>query len=331
MDQDDELTTIDIGAAYLRLREAMRVTRLVPFPSGDERVELRLKLEHEQETNAFKARGAWNNLLALTAAERAAGVVACSSGNHGGALAWAAAQHGVRATIFMTENTYPNKIERCRAFGAEVVLAPTRRAAEALCAEAVAAGARLVHPYKDARTIEGAGTLGWELFEQWPEVDVVLIPTGGGGLLAGTSLALAQRSGGRVSTIGVEPTGARSLALSLAAGEPIVLDEITTVVQGLCPPDTGELNVRIVREHASVTDVDDEAILAAQAELVASGHDVEPAGAAGLAAFRAGRTAELLTAERTPQNPLRIACVVTGANPDPNQLAAVKARVTTSA
>ena len=112
-----EMARIDVRAAARRLEGVVRTTPLQPFTLPDARIELRLKLECQQETNSFKARGAWNQLSQLTPAERAAGVVTTSSGNHGRAVAWAARRAGVRATIVMPTNTYPNKVEACRAEG----------------------------------------------------------------------------------------------------------------------------------------------------------------------------------------------------------------------
>jgi threonine dehydratase len=166
----EELSRIDVAAAARRLQGVVRRTPLQPFPTREPRIELRLKLECLQETNSFKARGAWNQIVQLTPAQRAAGVVATSSGNHGRAVAWAARRAGVKAAILMPQNTYPNKIEACRAAGAEVVLFPEREGAERECARRVAAGAVLVHPFKAARTFEGAGTVGLAIAEDWPEV-----------------------------------------------------------------------------------------------------------------------------------------------------------------
>lgn len=320
------IETIDVEAARERLRGQVRVTPLEAFDSRDARVELRLKLECLQETNAFKARGAVNNIAKLSDDERARGVCATSSGNHGRALSWAAKNAGVKATIFMPANTYPNKIAACRELGAEVVLAETRAEAERLCGEAVGRGVRLVHPYKDAGTIEGAGTVGLELLEQWPQVDVVMVCTGGGGVVSGIALALARKTEGRVKVCGVEPVGSRNLGESIRQGEPVWLDTITTKVQGLCPPDTGPLNYAIVRDHvAHLAAVDDATIFAAQKELVQAGWTVEPAGAAALAGLRAGQLPGEWLEGRDASNPLRVACVVTGANPDPAQIEALLA------
>lgn len=312
---------IDVPAAARRLEGVVRTTGLAPFELSDARIELRLKLECQQETNSFKARGAWNQIVQLTPAERAAGVVTTSSGNHGRAVAWAARRAGVRATIVMPAHTYPNKIEACRAEGAEVLLLPTREEAERECARRVAAGAVLVHPYKQARTIEGAGTVGLELARQWPEVEVVLFPCGGGGLVAGSSLALVQELGERVQIIGVEPEGAPNLTQSLEAGEVTPLERITTRVQGLCPLDTGELNLALAERFLRGTVLlSDEEILAGQKVLVRSGLTVEPAGAAAFAAVLHEALPPELLAGRSATKRLRVACVLSGGNPDPKQL-----------
>jgi len=320
------LDAIDVEAAARRLRGVVRRTPLAPFSAQGlpGPVELRLKLECQQETNSFKARGAWNQLAQLTPAERASGVVATSSGNHGRAVAWAARRAGVRAAILMPGNVYPNKVEACRAEGAEVALFPTREAAEAECARRVKEGAVLVHPYKAARTIEGAGTVGLEIAEDWPEVELVLVPVGGGGLIAGSALALARRLGARVQVIGVEPEGAPNLTNALEAGEVVPLARITTAVQGLCPLDTGELNLAVADRHVRGTILlSDDEIYAGQRVLVRSGLTVEPAGAAAFAALVAGALPPDLVDGRSASNPLRVACVISGGNPDPSQMASL--------
>jgi len=206
-----EVPRIRIRQAAARLRGVVERTPLAPFPisgqvsgriageaggpAGLEAIELRLKLECLQVTGSFKARGAWNQISQLDERGRRAGVVATSSGNHGRALAWAAERAGVPCTIFMPKDAYPNKIAACREHGAQVVLGADRPEAERLCAEAVARGKVLVHPYAAWRTLEGAGTVGLEIAEDWPEVEVVVIPVGGGGLLAGSSLALREKLG----------------------------------------------------------------------------------------------------------------------------------------
>lgn len=319
-------TATSIEEAARRLAGFVVRTPLEPprLEGLDPRIELRLKLENRQVTKAFKARGAWNQVAQLSEAERAAGVVATSSGNHGQALAWAARQAGIRATIVMPSESYPNKIEACRAHGAEVVLAESRPAAEELCRQRVAAGATLVHPYDADRTIEGAGTVGLEIAEDWPDVEVVVLPVGGGGLLAGSSLALRERRGSAVTILAVEPRGAPTLSEALRAGHPVAAKH-TTTVQGLCPMAIGTRNLAVCRE--TVDDVillDDDEIHAAQGRLLReAGEVVEPAGAAATAAVLWGLPARLLDG-RTPANPLRVAAVVSGGNPDPEQLESLR-------
>jgi threonine dehydratase len=322
---------IDIAAAWSRIRDVVRETPLVPFPSGDERIELRLKLECLQEIGAFKARGAWNQVAQLTPAQRAGGVVCSSSGNHGQALAWAAKRAGVHAVIVMPASSYPNKIEACRSHGAEVVLMPTRASCEDEVARHVAAGRTLVHPYDAERTIEGAGTCGLEIAQQWPEVEAVLVPVGGGGLVSGIALALRRTYGERVLVVGVEPAGAPTLSLGIAAGKPVA-PQINTQVQGLCPPASGQWNIDIARACVDqIVLLDDPTIFAAQERLVNDGGwVVEPAGAAAAAAVFSGRWAAELAPDRltgrSAANPLRVVAVVSGGNPDPAQLASVRAR-----
>jgi threonine dehydratase len=321
------IDSLSFRAAAERLRGVVKRTPLMPFDVGDERIELRLKLECLQETGAFKARGAWNQISQLSAAERAAGVVTTSSGNHGKALAWAAQRAGVRCTVVMPADAYPNKIQACRDFGAEVVLGETRLRCEDLCAERVAAGATLVHPYDALRTIEGAGTVGVEIAEDWPEVDVVIAPVGGGGLLAGTSLALRQMLGPKLLILGAEPEGAPSMKLSLERGEAVTLERITTRVQGLCPPYSGRLNTEICgRTVDSVVLLTDDEVYAAQAELVLrGGWVVEPAGAASVAAVLSGKLPQLALMGRSISSPARVVAVVSGGNPDPAQLERLRA------
>lgn len=312
--------SVRIAEAAERVRGVVRRTPLVPVDVGDPRLDVRAKLENRQVTGSFKARGAWNQVAQLTPDQRRAGVVCASSGNHGKALAWAAERAGVPATIVMPGNAYPNKIAACRSHGAEVVLAETRELADRICAERVAAGLTLVHPYDAERTLEGAGTVGLEIAEDWPDVQVVVVCVGGGGLISGSSLALRQRLGRAVRIHGVEPEGAPSLSRGIAAGKPVHLAEITSKVQGLTPTYSGQINVDVCRATLDgVVLLADEQILAGQERLVAQGETVEPAGSAAYAAVLAGRI------------PLgdarRIAVVVSGGNPDPAQIEAVRARL----
>lgn len=325
MEARDRVASVDVRGAAQRVQALVRRTPLEPFASPDPRVQVRLKLECLQETGSFKARGASNQIARLTDEEKRAGVVTTSSGNHGRALAWAARRAGVPATICMPDNVYPIKLQACRDEGAEVVLCPTRAEAEAECRRRVAAGSVLVHPYDAVRTAEGAGTVGLEIAEDWPEVELVLVPVGGGGLIGGTAKAIAETLGDEVAVIGVEPEGAPNLSAALEARQPVTIDPITTEVQGLCPLDVGELNLALAERYVEgMIRLRDEEIFAGQAVLVRGGHIVEPAGAATFAAVLAGVIPEELLEGRTAADPLRVACVVSGGNAVPEQLEALK-------
>jgi len=301
-----------------RVRGVVSRTPLQPIESGNARIELRAKLENRQETGAFKARGAWNQIAQLTDAQRKAGVVCASSGNHGKALAWAAQRAGVRATIVMPANAYANKVQACRDFGAEVVLMPTREEADHEVERRVKAGSVLVHPYDAARTLEGAGTVGLEIAQDWPEVDAIVIPVGGGGLVAGSALALRRALGERVKIYGAEPEGAPTLTRGIERGAPVVVEKITSKVQGLTPLYCGAINIEIALATLDgVFLLRDEQIFAAQKRLVAAGETVEPAGAAACAAVFEGLV--------PPSGArMRVAAVVSGGNPDPAQLQSVR-------
>ena len=320
------LPPIDVPATAARLAGVVVRTPLTPFDGADDRIDLRLKLECLQETGSFKARGAWNQMVQLSEAQRSAGVVASSSGNHGQALAWAAARAGVRATIVMPENSYPNKIQACRDHGAEVVLSRDREDAERECERRVAAGATLVHPYDSERTIAGTATVGLEITEDWPEVEVVIVPVGGGGLISGVAIAVRERLGPGVTLIGVEPAGAPSMSRALALGRPVIDEPISTRVQGLCPPGAGALNVDVCSRLVDhMLTLDDPEIFSAQAHLVRhSNWTVEPAGAAAAAVVLARRVPDSLTAGRRADDPLRVCAIVSGGNPDPAQLESVR-------
>lgn len=322
--------SISIAAAAKRVEGVVERTPLVAFDVPgviDPRLEVRLKLENRQIVGAFKARGAWNQISQLTPAERAAGVVCTSSGNHGKALAWAAQRAGVRATIVMPANAYPNKIEACRSHGAEVVLCPTRAQAEEECARRVAAGATLVHPYDAERTLQGAGTVGLEIAQQWPEVELVLVPVGGGGLASGVGLALRQTLGARVAIYGVEPRGAASLTRGMEARTPVQID-VQSQIQGLTPLYSGQINIDVCRATLDGTIlVDDAEVFAAQKELVRAGETVEPAGSAALAAILSKHLPPRLLEGRGPSNRLRAVALVSGGNPDPAQIERVRAEV----
>jgi len=338
------LTPDALAATRARIAPWLERTPLLPFDAGDPRVELRLKLENRQATGAFKARGAANHALVFDRSSGAPGLVAYSSGNHAKALAWAGERAGVRVRVYMPENSYPSKIEACRAHGAEVVLTPTRADADAAVVRAVRdEGWVAAPPYDSAVTVAGQASVGLEVLEQWPEVDLFVAPIGGGGMLAGIALAFADAAPtarGPRRVLGVEPVGAAGMTRALASGAPTAVEitsaiqgltppgagrEITSAIQGLTPPGAGRVAHAIAEALvARVDTIDDEAVLRAQARLVrATDEAVEPAGAAAAARVFAGLPAEWLEG-RTEDDPLRVVAIVCGGNADAAQLAALR-------
>ncbi len=252
-------------------------------------VRLTLKLELFQKTGSFKPRGVLNRLHHLPAAEKAKGVISLSAGNHAQALAWAAQRSGLAATIVMPATARQSKIDATRGYGAEVVLTDGDLLGTCLALRDER-GLTLVHPFDDPYVIAGQGTTGLELLEDVPDVEVVLVSVGGGGLISGVATALkTQRPDLRV--IGVEPEGAAAMTQSLARGEPVHLDRLDTVADGLAAPFVGAHNLRHVQAYV------DEVVLVSDAEIIAAMGLVmervkvvaEPAAAASIAALLSGR------------------------------------------
>jgi len=269
---------------------------LLPTPllaaRGEGLETLRLKPENLQRTGSFKIRGAYHKLVSALDAAKARGVIAYSSGNHGQAVACAAALLGCKATVVMPEGGVVEKRQGVAAYGGEVVLCQggsdeRRRIAEERAAQD---GLVLVPPYDDLQVIAGQGSVGLEIARALPDVRQVLIPVGGGGLLGGSALALKALLPG-VRVIGVEPEGANDLALSFARGEHVALAEVDTVADGLRTQSVGNLNYGILRAAVDevVTVTEDEILAATRALLWREKLVVEPSGAVAYAAVMAGR------------------------------------------
>jgi threonine dehydratase len=225
-----------IRAAHARIRQHIERTPVLSSRSIDAAVGARLffKCENLQKVAAFKARGACNAVLSLNDAEAARGVVTHSSGNHGAALAWAATRRGIPSWIVMPANAAMVKQNAVRGFGGSVRLTePTLAAREAACAAVlVDTGATLVHPYNDWRVIAGQGTAAIELLEQMPQLDAIIAPVGGGGLLSGTVLA-AKGLQPAIKVYGAEPAGADDAARSLHCGQLVPQTDPHTIADGL--------------------------------------------------------------------------------------------------
>ncbi len=194
------------------------------------------KLEFLQRTGTFKARSALASVLALTPAERAAGITAVSAGNHAVATAYAASVTGSHAKVVMTASASPVRRAACRAFGAEVVTADNVHAAFQRVEEIrEREGRALVHPFEGPAVAAGTGTLGVEIAEQVENIDAVIVSIGGGGLIGGIANALHQIDPD-IDVLGVEPRGADSMSRSLAAGKPVAIEQVTTIADSLGAP-----------------------------------------------------------------------------------------------
>lgn len=242
-------TLVDLHAAHDRIRGKIHRTGQgsSAYLSRTSGTRVSTKLELFQKTGSFKVRGVLNTLAQLTPDERARGVVSMSAGNHAQALAWGAAQLGMSATIVMPATALASKVQATREYGGTVV-----QTAEDLLATARAImereGRTLIHPFDDPRVIAGQGTVGLEIVEDVPDVDVVLVGCGGGGLLSGVAAAVKLlRPSARI--IGVEPEGSAVMSLSLAAGSPQRLTHNQTIADGLAPPFTGANAFEHVRAY----------------------------------------------------------------------------------
>lgn len=232
-------TLADIDTAAGRLQGVMVATPVLRLNAarwdGLLDADVTIKLELFQQAGSFKARGAYLGIAGLDPDQRAAGVVAASGGNHALAVAWAARTAGVAATIAMPQATDPMRVEGCAALGAEVVLTADMPAAFDVMETQAASGKTLMHPFEGAHMTLGSATLGAEFVAQAPDLDVFVIPVGGGGMIAGMSCAIRQLRP-EALIIGVEPTGADSMTRSLAAGKPVTLARIDTIADSLGSP-----------------------------------------------------------------------------------------------
>ncbi len=269
-------TIADVEAARERLAGIARVTPVYPTETFSRLAgrQVVLKAENLQRTGSFKIRGAYNTIATLGEKERAAGVVAASAGNHGQAVAWAAREAGISATIFMPQDAPMAKVEATRSYGGvtELAGATFEDAVAAAQAHVDATGATLVHAFEDERVIAGQGTIGLELAEQAPDAETVLIPIGGGGLAAGITMALKERRP-EVRAIGVICQPGYTIADGIAVKHPGVLPSgiLDSLLDGTIPVSDEEISEALV-------------LCVERTKLL-----VEGAGAVGLAALLAGR------------------------------------------
>ena len=249
--------------------------------------EVFLKLELFQYTGTFKPRGALTNLLSLSAEQLKKGVTAVSAGNHAIATAYAAKVMGSTAKVAMIRTASKIRIERCREYGAEVILTDTiHQAFDEVTRIQEEEGRFFVHPFDGPITTLGTATAGWEFARQVEGLDAMIIPIGGGGLCAGFSCALRQMQP-QVRIIGVEPVGAQTMSLSFAQGSPVEADKLETIADSLAPPYALEYSYKMCRAFVDeiVLITDDEMRRAMRLMFEGIKLAVEPAGAAALAAL----------------------------------------------
>jgi threonine dehydratase len=255
-------------------------------------VRLFLKAELLQKTGSFKVRGALNKLASVDVERKRRGLITVSAGNHAQAVAWAAAAEGVPATVVMAETAAQGKVNATRGYGAEVVLFGSSMSGIFDHAHQIEheRGLLFIPPFDDPYIIAGQGTVGLEILEDIPEPDVVIVPCGGGGLVSGIATAIkARRPQTRI--VLVEPEGAPTMHTAVAKGEPVTLERITTIADGLSAPFAGALNLEIVQRLVDqMVLVTDDEIGAALGLIVERCKLVpEPAAAASVAALLSGK------------------------------------------
>ncbi len=313
-------TLTDIEAARSRIAPYIVRTPLTRAAALDDILgcQVYLKLENLQHTGSFKLRGAANRMLSLDSGQKARGVVCSSSGNHAQGVAWAAARLGVDAVIVMPVNCNPVKLEAVRAMGAGVILEGTKSSErDAKVKELVKAEGRVeIHPFADPLVKAGQGTIGLEILEEEPEMDAVVVPVGGGGLIAGVATAVKSINP-RTKIIGMEPAGAPRYSLSREKGSPQTLAGVSTIADGTRTDRADPQNFEVIeRLVGSLVTVEDSWIrkamklIALKAKMVA-----EPSSAMGIAAALAG--------DLPVCAPHKVCFIISGGNVDPALLISI--------
>ena len=312
---EDLVTLADIRRAADVVAPHIHRTPMVgsSYLGGRVGVDLHLKLEMFQKTGSFKPRGVLNRMASLRDAERSRGVVSISAGNHAQALAYAATMVGLSSTIVMPANAVQAKVDATRGYGGEVVLTDEDLLQTALEIQKQR-DLTFIHPFDDLRTIAGTGTLGLEVLQDLGAPAVVICGVGGGGLISGVAAAL-KLSNPAIRVVGVEPTGAPGMTLALDANEPVHLDSLNTVADGLAAPFVGHHNLAHVRAFVDdVVAIDDPVIVEAMGLILERVKVLaEPAGAASYAALLSGRV-KVRSGET-------VVCILSGGNIDRSRLA----------
>ncbi len=309
----------DIQAALGRIREAIRVSPCTDSEAFSALTNnfIVLKLDNQQRTGAFKERGALNKLLTLSKEELARGVIAASAGNHAQGVAYHSGRQGVRARIVMPLTTPLTKVSSTRAYGADVVLhgANYDEAYEKAVEQSRLEGFTLVHAFDDDAVIAGQGTLGLEILQQHPDVEAIVAPIGGGGLIGGIACAVKETNPA-VRIFGVQPARIPSMKLAVAEGKPVTLSPAKTIADGIAVRRAGDRTLPLVQKYVDdIVTVEEEEI--ANAILLLLEREKTLAEGAGAAAIAA------LLNHKLPLKGKKIAVLVCGGNIDVTLLARI--------
>lgn len=306
-------------AAYV-LKPVARKTDVIYAAKLSQGYDLYLKTENLQLTGSFKLRGAYYKISQLNEEQRKAGIIACSAGNHAQGVALAASRMGIKAIVCMPDGAPISKVEATKALGAEVCLVKGAYddAYNYACQLQQETGMTFIHPFNDEEVIAGQGTIGLEILDQLPDVDAVVCPIGGGGLISGVACAIKSLNP-KVKVYGVQAENAPSMKRSLEAGEAITLDSVRTFADGIAVKHTGDITLDMVRKYVDevVTVSEDEIAAAILALMEKQKLVAEGAGAVTVAAAMFGKL---------PIAGKKVCCLISGGNIDVNILSRVITR-----
>ena len=314
------MTLDNVYKAAFVLKEIARKTDIIYSKKLSGPAEIYLKTENLQVTGSFKLRGAYYKISQLSAEEKSKGIIACSAGNHAQGVALAATNNGIKSTIFMPDCAPISKVEATKALGAEVVLVPgvfDDAYAEA-CRVQAETGATFIHPFDDELVIAGQGTIGLEILDQLPDVEAVILPVGGGGLISGVAYAIKTLRPD-VKVYGVQAERAGSAVESLKAGQPVTLDAVSTFADGIAVKRPGDITYDMISRYVDdvITVTEDEIAAAILALIEKQKLIAEGAGAVSVAAAMSGRL---------PIEGKKTVCLLSGGNIDVNILSRVITR-----
>lgn len=308
------LNISEIFNAAAVLKGVARKTDIIPATALPVNCDLYLKTENLQLTGSFKLRGAYYKISQLSDEEKARGVIACSAGNHAQGVALGATHNGIKALICLPAGAPISKVEATKRYGAEVCLVPG--VYDDAYAKAVELrdefGYTFVHPFDDEKVIAGQGSIGLEILEQLPDVEAVVVPVGGGGLIAGVAFAIKTLRPD-VKVYGVQAAGAPSMEVSLHKGERVRLDSVSTIADGIAVKEPGTLTYELCKKYVDeIITVNDEETAAAILALMERQKVVaEGAGAVSVAA---------VMFNKLPVECKKVVCIVSGGNIDVNTL-----------